>query len=749
MRLLVVSNRLPITVEKTRKGYRFHKSIGGLVSGLSSYLDSLGRSHFTTSEYLWVGWPGLNVDKKKQRKIKDELLSHHQALPVFLTENAMDKFYYGFCNKIIWPLFHYFPTYAIYEEAYWQQYQEVNRKFAQAVLEILTPGDIVWVQDYHLMLLPKLVREKKPATPIGFFLHIPFPSYEIYRLLPRKWGKAILEGLLGATLIGFHTHDYTQYFLRSVLRILGHEHNMGKLIVGDHLVRAQTFPMGVDINRFAQACLEPDVQKERKNLRNKFKGQKVIVSVDRLDYTKGIINRLHGYDIFLEKHPEWRGKVVLVLVVVPSRVGVEHYQQMKKKIDELVGRINGKYGSLDWVPAIYQYNFVPFKSLSALYSAGDVGLITPLRDGMNLIAKEFIACRVDQKGVLILSEMAGAAKELGEAIIINPSNREEIAEALKEALEMPEDRQIQANRLMQDRLRRYDVVRWASNFLKGLQAVEEEHSRFEARLLSLQAREDLLREFRHAQRRLLFFDYDGTLVPFADKPHLAKPGKELLERLEALTALPETDLVLISGRDHRTLEEWFGFLPVGMVAEHGGYLKLGPGQDWQPIKPLHQEWKDHVMPIMKVYVDRLPGSFIEEKDFSLVWHYRQADPEQGPVIAKEFMDDMFHFTANIDVQILQGHKVVEVRSSGIDKGRGGKYFAEQRDYDFILALGDDWTDEDLFKALPESAHTLRVGMVQSFAKFNLRDPREVNDLIDQLIKVGVDLKKTSVSGESH
>lgn len=733
MRLFIVSNRLPFTVVEKEGKLSFEESAGGLVSGLSAYLDSLKGSSFVAQEHLWVGWPGITVKEGKKEELKEKALSQFKAYPVFLSEESMEKFYHGFCNKTIWPLFHYFPSYAVYDEDLWNCYKEVNETFCETIIKILRRDDVVWVHDYHLLLLPKLLREKMPDIPMGFFLHIPFPGYEIFRLLPRRWAQEILNGLLGADLIGFHTHDYTQDFLRSVLRILGYEHNMGQILLDDRLVKVETIPMGIDFQKFCNAASSPQAEKEKEELRKMLGDFQVILSLDRLDYTKGIINRLEGFELFLKMNPQWHKKVVLLLVVVPSRVGVEKYQEMKNRIDELVGRINGEFGGIGWTPIVYQYRSLPFRTLVALYSLSRVALITPLRDGMNLVAKEYIATRTDKTGVLILSEMAGAAKELGEAIIINPNHKEEIAEAIKEALEMPKEEQIRRNQIMQRRLEIYDVIRWANDFIQELIFLKDEQNKFSAKLLTSQMKELLTKDFEKAKQRLIFLDYDGTLVPFASTPQMAKPDEEVLTILKRLCDDYKNEVVLASGRERHNLQEWFGGLNLGLVAEHGIWIKE-KNKGWNLIKPLTDAWKPQILPILKRYVDRLPGSFIEEKEFSLVWHYRRADPELSAIRAKELMDDLVNFTANIDVQVFQGSKVVEVRPSGVNKGTAGIYWISKNKFDFILAIGDDWTDEDLFKVLPETTYSIKVGMSSSYARFNLRNFLEVRKLIEEIAR---------------
>jgi trehalose 6-phosphate synthase/phosphatase len=420
------------------------------------------------------------------------------------------------------------------------------------------------------------------------------------------------------------------------------------------------------------------------------------------------------------------------MIVVPSRIGVDYYQQIKKQIDELVGKINGRFGSVDWTPIIYQYKFISFEPLVALYSASDVALITPLRDGMNLIAKEYVSSRPDGTGVLIISEMAGASKELAEAVVINPYNADEIAAALKTALEMPQEEQIRRSLIMQGRLRRYDVIRWANDFLEQLSSVIDKQRKLRCRFLGAPDKNRLIRDFARAGRRAVLLDYDGTLVPFAADPKLAKPTESLLNILTEFAGDEKTDLVIISGRDKTTLENWLGFLNAALIAEHGVWNKNKKG-DWQIIKPLNNNWKSTILPILQIYADRLPGSFVEEKEYSVVWHYRQAEPELASIRARELTDDLTAFTANLDVQILQGSKVVEVRCGGVSKGIAAMQLLATQNFDFILALGDDWTDEEMFKALPETAWSIRVGFRSSHAKFNLSSHKEVIELLKELL----------------
>ncbi len=394
---------------------------------------------------------------------------------------------------------------------------------------------------------------------------------------------------------------------------------------------------------------------------------------------------------------------------------------------------------MGWIPVVYQLRSLPFESLTALYGVSDVALITPMRDGMNLVAKEYVATRRDGTGVLVLSEFAGAAKELGEAVIINPNSKEEICAAIKQALEMPREEQIERNSAMHERLRRYGVNRWAADFMGELLAVREEQKKIVATLLGPQAREQIIRDYKGASRRLLLLDYDGTLIQFAPRPEMAVPGAELLDLLSRLADDPRNEVVLISGRDKGTLGRWFGTLPANIVAEHGVWLKE-KGEDWSLLKPLSNNWKQNIRPLLEPYVSRVPGSFIEEKDYSLAWHYRQADPEQGAATPAELFSQLVAFVANMDVQVLRGNKVIEVKSAGVNKGTAAMRWLSGADFDFILAIGDDWTDEDLFSVLPESAYSLKVDMVQSYAKANLRNHTEALSLLEDLSRLTNEVK---------
>lgn len=718
-RLLVVSNRLLVTVTRRKGELAFRPSVGGLATGLGSFYRKWNGG--------WIGWPGTTLNKKEERVVKSRLKSEFDCYPVFLSSRDIEGYYHGFSNKTIWPLFHYFPQYVEHSRSYWDAYKRVNKIFCNRTTQIARPGDIIWVHDYHLMLLPQLIRERLPDARIGFFLHIPFPSLEIFRLLP--WREEILKGLLGADIIGFHTYDYTRHFLSSVLRLLGYEHSLGQIIFDNRTVRTDVFPMGIDFDKYAGAYGDPKVEAETEKVRKEIGRRKVILSVDRLDYTKGIPERLEAFDQFLTAHPKWHRKVSLILVAAPSRTRVEHYRLLKKQIDELIGRINGKHGTLGWSPIWYLHRTLPFENLAALYNVADVALITPCRDGMNLIAKEYLAARKDETGVLILSETTGASKELGEAITVNANNKEEIVGAIKHALTMSKEEQMARNRPMRERLQRYTVMRWAEDFVGRLLETKKTGGPYTKKLTSA-LRDRLLDDCCKSRSRLIFLDYDGTLVPFARRPEETMPSADLIRLLKSLTNSSRNHVVLLSSRNKDVLEKWFGRLPIGLVAEHGLWLR--DKKSWESAEGLTTNWKEQIRPLFEVFVDRVPGSYVEEKDFSLIWHFRDAEPGLGSMRAQELTYELIGLTANINLQVLPGNKAVEVKNAGIHKGSALLRWLPKADWEFILAIGDDITDEHVFRSLPGSAYSIKVGLGLSNARFTLESSDRVLELLKDL-----------------
>lgn len=732
-RLFIVSNRLPVSVSGAGEEATINVSSGGLVAAIASYFeDTTHPNRETFEEAYWLGVPGCNSGT--WASVADQLENKDFTyVPVFMTKKVYDAYYNGLSNSVVWPLFHYFPSFAEYDASYFDAYLQANETFASVLIPRLHPNDIVWIHDYHLMPLARLIRRELPGITIGFFLHIPFPSYEVFRIMPKRWQREMLEGMLGADLVGFHTIDYATHFLKSVQMVLGLENDMHTIKYNNRLVKADIFPISVDFDKFYKAYDDKAVGAARKQLKEQFGERKVIFSVDRLDYTKGVHNRLKAYEQFLSMHPEYIGKVVFVLVVVPSRDSVSKYAERKKMIDESIGSINSRIGNIHWQPIIYQYNSLDFANLVALYTSCDLALITPVRDGMNLVAKEFVASRKDKQGVLVLSEMAGAVRELTDALTINPNDVDEIAEKIKLGLEMEPREQEYRITAMQERIREYNVSAWARDFFEQLESIKNKQREYEFKHLDAETKIALIRDFQQAESRLFLLDYDGTLAKIAARPSLAKPEKLLLEILAGLAEEPKNIIFIISGRDKQSLQEWLGALPINIISEHGANYRY-KGVGWQPEAYLNTNWFAAIKQVMQKYVRRCTNSFIEVKEFSMAWHYRNADLEQGNLRAAELFAELLEYTNSMNIQILKGNKVIEVRNKGINKGSAVQKIMHSGTYDFILCCGDDNTDEEMFYQLADLpyAYTIKVGATASFAKYNLHTYQMVLSLLDNM-----------------
>lgn len=721
---IIVSNRLPVKVVKNDNGELIYQaSEGGLATGLGSI--------YKKGNNLWIGWPGRFFKQKEKRLEAKQKLESQNMKPVFLTQEEITLYYEGFSNETLWPNFHYFNQYALYKKSYWEAYEKANQKFCDEILSELKPGDRVWVHDYQLMLVPQMIRQRKPDVSIGFFLHIPFPSFEVFRLLP--WRRQLLDGVLGSDLIGFHTYDDMRHFLSAVSRICYISNHHGQIQKDRRTVVTDSFPIGIDYDKYASQAAEPDTLSREIEYRTSLGDQKFILSIDRLDYSKGIPARLQIFDIFLKKHPEYQGKVSLMMIVVPSRDSVEKYKDLKEEVDLLVGRINGKYGTVNWIPIHYFYRSFPLEDLSAFYRMADVAMVTPMRDGMNLVCKEYLASKLDQKGVLILSEMAGASKELSDALIVNPNDKQQVVDALFRALTMTEDEQKKHISIMQETLKKFNIHHWVNLFLGKLDDVTKKRNELATKVIDEKIQSAIIKAFKSNEKRMLFLDYDGTLVPFDSDPQAPKPGDELLKILTKLSDDPNNQVVIISGRDRATLENWLGHLPVDFIAEHGVWLKDKAGE-WHMAEGLDNSWKEEIRDILDIYANKTPGSFTEEKDYSLVWHYRKVETGLGELRAREIISHLKYLAVNMNLQVLEGNKVVEIKNIEVNKGKAASRWVQNYKPDFIMALGDDWTDEDTFKALPNDAYTIKVGDIHSVANYSVEDFKDVRRLLSELTK---------------
>lgn len=718
-RILIVSNRLPVKLQKKDGQLQYKTSEGGLATGLGSI--------YKAGDNQWIGWPGLSVHSDTDKKEIRKGLGKENMIPVFLSQKEIKEFYEGFSNETLWPNFHYFTQYSIYNDTYRDAYEKVNAKYCAEVLKVAKAGDTIWVHDYQLLLLPRMLREKLPDAKIGFFLHIPFPSYEVFRLLP--WREELLKGILGADLIGFHTYDYVRHFLSSISRILGVYSSGSQIEYGDRTIVADAFPMGIDYERYEEVANSEEAKNFEKKYRKSLKNRKVILSIDRLDYSKGIPQRLKAFELFLKKYPSFKEKVSLIQIIVPSRDQVKKYKDLKEKINQLVGSINSTR-TIDWAPIHYFYRAFPLESLAGFYRLADVALVTPMRDGMNLVCKEYIASRTTSKGVLILSEMAGAAIELPDAILINPNDEKKLAEAIYKALTMPEEEQERNILAMQHTIKKFNIHHWVKMFFSRLEQIKVFRETHTAKKLEESALLKLKEQWQNAKSKLILLDYDGTLMPFKNDPKEVIPDEALDNLLRKLSSDASNNVVVVSGRNKDFLEQWMGKYKIDLIAEHGMWLKAG--KSWHIVRMLENSWKKDLLPVFEQYADRTPGAFVEEKDYTLVWHYRKVEPGLAELRKRELILHLQYLVSTLNLQVMEGSGVVELKNAGINKGSAALKWLEKNNYDLILAIGDDTTDEDLFKAMPENAITIKVRSSVSAAKYNLPGYKEVRKLLNDL-----------------
>ena len=734
-RIVIVAYRLPfkVVVEDNKKVLL--QNSGGLVSAMLALSNKM-KSRLKDQTNNKILWFGVSDQTKAEFDEVADQNTNFEVYPVNILEKDQKENYEGFCNDTLWPLFHYFPMYTIFEEKYFDSYRKVNELFFKALKSNIKTNDLIWVHDYQLMILPSLMRKDNKNLTIGFFLHIPFPAYEIFKLLYKNWRDLIIEGLLAADLIGFHTNDYTSNFLKTVSRLTGYENLYRKISTKERLIKIDTFPIGIDYEKFSKETKTKSTQSLVDEFSPFIEDKKLIFSVDRLDYTKGLLTRLKGFRLFLERYPKWLNKVIYNMVVVPSRDNIPRYQEMRREIEYLVGNINGEYGNLQWMPIIYQFKSLTFNELITSYSISHVGLITPLRDGMNLVAKEYIATQVDNNGILILSEMAGAAAELSEAIIVNPYDQIELADAIDFALRMSKKEKIKRNSKMKKRIKDYNVFSWAFDFINQLYRIKDDQKFLEMKVITPQIETAIFEDYRKSQKRLIFLDYDGTLVPFSKDPLLALPDRGLLKIVAGLSGNPKNEVTIISGRKKDFLEKAFKNVNVNLIAEHGALLKY-KGRSW--IESVHKNqdsgWKKEISSILQKYTEKCYGSFIETKEFALVWHYRNSEPDSAFQFVQEIKEEIGEFIKHYkDLQLLDGNKVLEVKIYGFDKGTSVVKLMNEFQNDFILAIGDDVTDEYMFKALPEYAISIKTGLSQSNARYNIPKQQDVVTFLKSLSK---------------
>ncbi len=725
--LVVVSNRLPVRLEQEDGAWRATPSSGGLVTALRGL----------EPKPMWIGWPGADVPAANHDAIEEQL-AHESLVPVFLGRQEEQLYYRGFCNTALWPLFHYFTSAVAYVEAEWRAYVEVNERFARTIAARAPEGARVWVHDFHLMLVPALLRQLRPDVEIGFFLHIPFPSSEVYRLLPRR--EELLSGLLGADYLGFHTSDYARHFRATCVRVLGLDVEWDRIQWQSRTIGIGVHPIGIDTAYFADVVQRPRTAELHAEYQKRFGHRRIVLGIERLDYTKGVGLKLEAFERFLQQDPTRVDDVALLQVLVPSRLDHPEYQTLKSQIEESIGRINGTYGKPGLMPVHYMHRSLEPEELVALYRLATVCLVTPVRDGMNLVAQEYVACQAasaatpDCSGALVLSEFAGAAHTLGRALLVNPWHQDQVAQAIAVALDMDADERRERMQTMARSVAAMDCNIWARGFCDALAvnaAANESVARCEP--LGREPLQELQRTFVAARKRALFLDYDGTLREMASRPELAAPTDEIRSLLDNLAALPDTEVHLVSGRPRDTMARWFGSMPIHLCAEHGATWRR-VGEDWRQDPEMDLSWMPKVRAILEEISREVPGTFVEAKSCALAWHYRMADVDYGPWRARELRARLDDELANLPTEVLAGRKVVEVRAAGINKGRYVARVLRSMAADaHLLCIGDDRTDLDMYPVLPAAAWTVHVGEQRDEARYVLETPGHVRSLLRLLV----------------
>jgi trehalose 6-phosphate synthase/phosphatase len=722
-KLIVCSVRAPISVTRGEDGWVASASPGGLATALRAVAESRA--------FTWVGFPGTPVPKEEQGAVR-ELIAEHGAAPVFLEEEEFHLFYEEFSNRVLWPLFHGLPTPREFSRAAWECYRNVNAKFADEIAQRVDPDDTVWVHDYQLLLVPQMLRERGIDCRIGFFLHIPFPSPDVYRTLPNR--SALLRGMLSADVLGFHTYEYVTNFRSALLRVAGIESEPESVSRAGHVAHLAVLPIGIDPEQVESMTECEDVKADLASLRETYGGQTTILGVDRLDYTKGLPEKLLAYERLLAERPDLHGKVTLIQIAAPSRTGVIEYQALREELEGLAGRINGRFGTLTWTPIVYVNRNLAQQELAAMYQLADIMLVAPVRDGMNLVCMEYVAARGDNPGTLLLSEFAGAASSLAGAVLINPHDTDEVARALAKAIENGPN--AEGFKHMRSFVLSNTVTAWANAFLHQL---EDPQTVQRARAKELRVgTPDVDRLVSGASLPLILLDYDGTLRPHTTLPEQAKPTVELRTLLGDLARYGV--VYVVSGRPAVTLEEWLGDLPVGLVCEHGLGVRHR-GQDWQRQEDLDVGALETVVePIFSDFHRRTPGSKVERKEASMAWHYRATEPTYGAWRAKELRALLESRLAGLPFSVLAGSKVIEVRHVQMNKGRAVAGLLEHHSgTDLVVCFGDDRTDEDMFEAIlertPDNAIICRVGDAFTVAPYNVPNSAAVHAQLGAMIEM--------------
>lgn len=723
-RCLLVSNRLPLAYSE--KSHEFVPSSGGLVSAIKG-LDAKKVGY----DFEWLGIMTDDVDLEKINQLKEIPFGDLRCHPIVIPKDLYNLYYNSFCNNVIWPLFHYERSMVQHCDQGWNSYQQVNEMVADAIIREAREDDTIWIHDFHFFLVPGFIKAKRPDLKVGFFLHIPFPSSEIFRELPQR--KEILLSLIMCDLVGFHDLSYLTHFKSSLSRVLGENTNL----FNDR--KWGVYPISIDTKHFVNLTNAPETDVFIQRYAEQKKNKRWILGVDRLDYIKGLILKLKAFEEFLRRYPEEKEKVQMVQIVIPSRTDVQEYQDLKQKVEQLVSSINGEYGTPTYMPIHYLFHSVSEFELSALYQLSEVMHVGSRRDGMNLVCLEYVVSqKATHPGTLLLSEFTGAHSTLSYALSINPWNIEETAVKIKEALDQPQEQRSREMMAMHEFLNRYTSSEWARIFMRDLH--REVHSTKKVLSSSKDGKFPWLQDL--SGKRVLFFcDLDGTLAPISPHPSQVRIQQETQELLRQL-AQTNCQFVVVSGRDREFLQHQFidNDYKFPLAACHGAYSYSPETKEWNNLIPHDStKWKDDILEILKLYTSRTPGSFIEDKGHAVTWHYRNSPAEFADFLANKLFIELEESLTSLPAQVTRGKKVIEVKSLHASKGFFVQHWLEKQEYqpDIVIALGDDTTDEDMFEYLQGQSEIqpfcIKVGDEKTYAKYSMKGQSTVNLFLKNLI----------------
>lgn len=781
-RMIIVGNQLPLRAHRRKdgeEGWNFSWDEDSLLLQLK---DGLGED----VEVIYVGSLKEEIDPSQQDDVAQTLLEMFKCVPAFIPPELFSKFYHGFCKQHLWPLFHYMLPLSPdlggrFDRSLWQAYVSVNKIFADKVMEVINPDDdFVWVHDYHLMVLPTFLRKRFNRVKLGFFLHSPFPSSEIYRTLPVR--DEILRALLNSDLIGFHTFDYARHFLSCCSRMLGISYQSKRGYIGleyyGRTVSIKILPVGIHMVQLQSVLDLPETETRVAELRDKFHGQTVLLGVDDMDIFKGISLKLLAFELLLSQHPDQRGKLVLVQIANPARGRGKDVQEVQAETYATVKRINQKFGRTGYEPVILVDKPLQFYERIAYYAVAECCLVTAVRDGMNLIPYEYVICRqgtekldatlglnptAPKKSMLVVSEFIGCSPSLSGAIRVNPWNIDAVSEAMDSALIVSEAEKQMRHEKHYKYVCTHDVAYWAQSFLQDLERACRDHVRRRCwgigfglgfRVVALDPSfrklsvEHIVSAYKRTKHRAILLDYDGTMTV---RNSISKgPNAEVISILNSLCRDPKNIVFIVSGKDTKTLTQWFSSCEtLGLAAEHGYFVRPNHDAKWETcVAVVDFYWKQIAEPVMSLYTETTDGSFIDSKESTLVWNYQYADPDFGSCQAKELLDHLESVLANEPVTVKSGQNIVEVKPQGVNKGLVAERLLETMQKkgtvpDFVLCIGDDRSDEDMFEVIMSAVASASlspvaevfactVGQKPSKAKYYLEDTTEIIRMLQGL-----------------